>query len=376
MVGTVGSSLGLALTSWMRPTAMTITRQDAMNDALERLSFLGFTMENAFSEHGPMVAEAISTLGCNEDVAGWVEAYKQKRRHAPLPPRKQPIDGSNQTEWRNSLGDYSRAADWLAFFREQLKAQRGKDVVANWVPILVPGYFGGLTHGLIRTAHAVRSFPQDANPSELQLDELARGLAYWAATYRLLPGDPDCHGRFGVDEALRHLSRLDPAEQKGPPGAGLNDLRGLTSAVESLAAATDAEEAISGHTAAFARVLIAHPEVPPIPLVHAITAPTAIQNLLPYLSRELGNRFYGYLWQVTAAIAAIFATPAKPDLEADPQIAEPTLQPDELIQRAIEHGDEHTIKLTEACLREDRICPDPTYRGAAEAVLHRTAPLQ
>lgn len=97
--------------------------------------------------HGPMVAEAIRTLGCKEDVAGWIEAYKQKHQHAPLPPRKQPIDQSNQTEWRNSLGDYSRATDWLAFFREQLKEQPGQDVVANWVPILVPGYFGGLTHG-------------------------------------------------------------------------------------------------------------------------------------------------------------------------------------------------------------------------------------
>jgi len=64
---------------------MAVTRQDAINDALDRLSSLGFTMENSFSEHGPMVAEAISTLGCNEDVAGWVEIYKQRHQHAPLP---------------------------------------------------------------------------------------------------------------------------------------------------------------------------------------------------------------------------------------------------------------------------------------------------
>lgn len=114
------------------------------------------------------------------------------------------------------------------------------------MPVLVPGYFGGLTHGLIRTAHAVRSFPEDAHPSELQLDELARGLAYWAATYRLLPGNPDRHGRFGVDEALRRLPRLDPAEQKGSPGAGLSDLSGFMSAVESLAVATDAERRSAG----------------------------------------------------------------------------------------------------------------------------------
>jgi hypothetical protein len=355
---------------------MTITRQDAINDALERLSRLGFTMENTFSEHGPIVAEAISTLGCDEKVADWVEIYKQKHQHAPLPPRKQRVDEHDETGWRSALGDYSRATDWLESFREQLKRRSWQGVIASWVPIFIPGYFGGLTHGLIRTAHAVRSFPDDAQPSELQIDELARGLAYWACTYRQLPGNPDRHGRFGVDEALRHLPRVDPAKQKGPPAAGLNELPGFTAAVESLAAATDAEEAISRHTAAFARVLIAHPEVPPIPLVHTITAPTAMQNLLPYIPRELVSRLYGYLWQVSAAIAAVFATPPKPGAESDPRISEPMLQPDEFIHRAVEHGDEHTIKLTEACLREDRIRPDPAYRAAAAAALHRTAPLR
>ena len=133
--------------------------------------------------------------------------------------------------------------------------------------------------------------------------------------------------------------------------------------------------AVASHTAAFARILIAHPDVSPIPLVHTITAPTAMQNLLPYVPRELGSGFYGHLWQVSAAIAAIFAAPAKPDAETDPLISEPTPQPDELAHRAVEHGDEHTIKVTEACLREDRIRSDPAYRAAAEAVLHRTPPL-
>jgi hypothetical protein len=332
-------------------------------------------MENSFSEHGPMVAEAISTLGCNDDVAGWVEKYKRQHRHAPLPPPKRPIDGSNEAEWRSALGDYTRATDWLAFFRDQLEEQRWQDVISNWVPVLISGYFDGLTHGLIRTAHAVRSLPQDANPSKLQIDELARGLAYWAGTYRPVPGNPNRHGDLGVDEALRRLPRVDAEQRNGPPAAALDDLPGFASTVESLAAATDAEAAIRGHTAAFARVLIAHPEAAPIPLMHTITAPTAMQNLLPYLPRELGARLYGYLWQVSAAIAAIFATPAKPGTEADPRIGEPMLEPHELIHRAIEHGDEHTIKLTEACLREDRIRPDPTYRAAAEAVLHRTLPL-
>lgn len=355
---------------------MAATRQDAINDALERLSGLGFTMENSFSEHGPMVAEAISTLGRNKDVAAWVERYKEAHQHAPPPPRKQPINGSNETEWRSALGDNARATDWLAFFRGQLQEQPWLDVISNWAPILVSGCFGGLTHGLIRTAHAVRSFPENATPSHLQIDELARGLAYWASAYRPLPGNPDRHGRLDIDEAMRRLPRVDPEKRKGPPTAALNDLPGFASAVESLAPATDVREAISRHTAAFARLLIAHPEVPPIPLVHTITAPTAMQNLLPYVPSESGIRFYGYLWQASAAVASVFATPAKPGPEADGQIDEPTLETDELIRRAIAHGDEHTIKLAEACLREDQIRPDPAYRAAAEAVLNRTAELK
>jgi hypothetical protein len=44
---------------------------------------------------------------------------------------------------------------------------------------------------------------------------------------------------------------------------------------------------------------------------------------------------------------------------------------EELADRAIAHGDEHVIKLTEACLAEDRHCPDPVYRVLAEAMLRR-----
>ena len=69
---------------------MAPTRQDVINDALERLSGLGFTMENSFSEHGPMVAETITTLGRNEDVAGWVERYKQAHRGLTAAPAQQP----------------------------------------------------------------------------------------------------------------------------------------------------------------------------------------------------------------------------------------------------------------------------------------------
>jgi hypothetical protein len=365
---------------------MAMTRQDAINDALARLHDVGFTMMPGFSEHGPMVAETISTLGHDDAVAGWVETYKAKRRHIPSPPPLAPIDAANESDWRGALGVFARSTDWHQLFLRALAEQPWQDVIRQWVPILMEGYIGALTHGLIRTAHAVRSFPEDGAPSELQRDELARGLASWAGGYQTVAGNPDVHGNLTLAEALQRLPRAAP--ETAPPGAPPallrelpaaterpvmhHDLAGFAAAVESLRGATDASEAISRHTAIFARLLVAHPEIRPIPLiqlVHSITAPVALRNLLPYFSPEFGAWAYSRAWQGSAAIVARVAA-ATPS-ETVPAIDDSTLSPDELAGRALEHRDEHAIKLTEALLREDRIRPDPVYRVAAEAIQQR-----
>ena len=98
---------------------------------------------------------------------------------------------------------------------------------------------------------------------------------------------PRCRAPLSLPEMGTIRTSWGSAQCPLQPAGGLKDLPGFTSAMESLAEATDAEDAISRHTAAFARVLIAHPEIPPIPLVHTITATTAVQNLLPYVPREL-----------------------------------------------------------------------------------------
>ena len=45
----------------------------------------------------------------------------------------------------------------------------------------------------------------------------------------------------------------------------------------------------------------------------------------------------------------------------------------DLIDRAVATGDEHAIKLTEACLREHAQRPDPVYLQAAEVGVRRIA---
>lgn len=340
---------------------MAMTRQEAIEDGLARLKGVGFTMGPGFAEHGPMVAEAISSLGFNDRVAGWVDAYNGKRRHLPLPPVQRPINGNDDSDWRAALGVYPRAADWLAFFRNALSETAWPDVLRVWVPRLLDGHAGALTHGLIRTAHAVRGLPAEGAPSDLARDELAHGLGYWAASYHRSPGDSERGGTRNLDEALYRL----------PRGEGGVD---IAPAIESLAPVADIDAAISRHTATFSRLLLAHDELAPVPaiqIVHSITAPRSMRDLLPYLPPESGPRAYRLLWRVSAWVVARLAPPLASGAESDAPRAEASMTIEELAERAIAHGDEHVIKLTEACLCEDWLRPDPVYRVLAEAMLRR-----
>jgi hypothetical protein len=353
---------------------MANTRQDAINEALGQLYDYGFAVEPGFAAHGPMVVEALSALGRNDAIADWLDAYKTKWRHRAAPPRLEPIDARNEAHWRAALGGRERTSDWLDLFRRALTEEPWQDVLRRWVPILIDGAAGGLNHGVIRTTHAIRAFPEDGAPSDLERDELARGLAYWAGSYRTVPGNPDRHGNLALNEALRRLPRLAP-EQRGGFMAPLKGLAGYADSVEALAGVTEINDAISKHTATFARVLVAHQElrqVALIELIHAITGPAAIRTLLAYFPDGSGPWVYSRLWQVSAAIVADVAGPMP--AETEPEIGAPTLGPDELVAQAVEHRDEHVIKLTDALLREDRIRPDPVYRIAAESVVPRIRP--
>jgi len=308
------------------------TRQEALNEAYDRLKDVWFNMEPIFAEHGPMVAEAISTLGRNAAVGPWVESYKANHRHLPPPPQKAAIDPAKESDWRTALGAAPRMLDWLDLFRRELAAHPWQETIRLWAPRLIDGYIGGLTHGLIRTAHAVRAIPESgASPAEKE--ELARGLAYWAAVYQQLP--PLSEGQ----------------------------------------AAADPEPAISRHSARFAGLLLAEGTragVPLIQLVHTVTSAEALRTLLPFLAHTAAQRGVARIAQGSAAIVA--RVTGRPPGEPGPQIPAPDFAIDELIDRAIAHGDDHVIKFTEAALREDRIRPDPVYRAAAEMLQRRIEP--
>ncbi|GAA2931705.1 questin oxidase family protein [Streptomyces argenteolus] len=356
-----------------------ISYSDALNDALERMDDLGYERGQGvdLANHGPMGAEALALLGQVDQVARWVGRYRRAMEHHEPPAAGFALDPADESSWRPALGTFRRAGDWERLFVRELAGAHWRAVLVRWWPRLLPGLFAGLTHGVIRTAHAVRGLYATGDRSTaLQLKELARGLAYWAARYSELPGRPRLHGRHELPDAVATLPRvpLDDAMGPGPARRRLDTLAELPGYGESLVtlAPQQAPRLLSEMTAQFADVYLGHPEVYPVPLIHGVTAPAAIRLVLPHLPQELYEPTLARLWQVQSAFLFAFTSDRRDEGTAAWQSEIPDLPPlDELGARAAEHGDEHVIKFTEACLREYALRPDPRYPAAAFAAQRR-----
>jgi hypothetical protein len=350
------------------------TRTDALDDALDRFRAYRYVDGVGFAFHGPMGAEALSTLGHDDLVAGWAEEYKTRHDPIDAPPRFDPLDAADPMSWRPALGDPRRATDWAELFGGQLRDQPWSAVARHWVPQLLPGQAGALTHGLIRVAHAVRAMPAEGPPSALLLDELARGLAYWAATYTELPGAAGLRGALNLDDGIAGLPRPDPPWSPFEAGtfARVGELRELSAALDAIGPPPESlDDALSDLTAAFCRVLLAQPDVFPQGPVHMITPIVATRILVPYLPEVSGEALYAGLWRTAAAIVCGFlpATADRPaTADAGAGVA-PTRS--EVMARAVEHRDPHAIKVTQACLSEHARRPDPVYLLAAQHVIDR-----
>jgi hypothetical protein len=339
-------------------------RNDALNpggvldESLSRLAATGPEFGGGLSNHGPMATEAMIRLGRQDDVEPWLDGYLRRLEE---PPRAAGTI-TNQT-WREALGDQRRVADWELYLRDQLAGEPWQLVLARWWPRLIPGLAAAATHGIIRTSHAARGLAA-AQTSE-RLAELARGLAYWAATYLELPGTARTQGPLDLDAAIGGLP-VAP----GPIGwqliterirVGLADEPRFPAAVGALRPPADVSADLLGLGTTFARVFLMYGRAQPIAFLHAVTASVAARSVLGLLPAEHARPSYDALWQVAAALYSCYAGDAVP--EALPAAAPPA--PDVLADRAVGTGDEHAIKLTEACLRLHSELPDPVLLHAA-----------
>ena len=336
---------------------------DLLDGTYQRLAATGPEYGGGLSNHGPMAAEALVRLGRADAVEGWVSQYVRGLEDAPH--AASPI---TDADWREALGDLRRVADWEAYLDRELQEAPWRDVLARWWVRLLPGISAGATHGVIRTAHAVRAL-RDGETRE-RVAELGRGLAYWAARYLELTGRPRTSGTASIDEALHDI----PLLVGGPSGlisarlAALDTVDGFAAAVERLEPPADVPAALDALTVAFAGAYLRRGHEAPIPYIHGVTAPAAVRLALPELPVELWRPSYDAIWQVGAGIQSAYgAGPSRPVPSGT------GVDRERLIDRAVATDDEHAIKFTEACLRQHDSSPDPLFLLAAEDAIGRLA---
>ncbi|WUH95059.1 hypothetical protein OG900_36170 [Streptomyces sp. NBC_00433] len=328
----------------------------AINEALERLEHAGFFFGSGgpgnqlrgFAIHAPMGAEALAVLGHGELVPGWVDGYAARRGFGTPPDPFAPIDPADPASWRAALGETRRLADWATLFRRGIDDAGWHATLVAWWPRLTPGVMAGLTHGLIRTAHAVRSAAAVPEPSPLQLHEIANGLAFWAAMYQP-PSSAMVRGARAIG-TVRTLGRRPAGRLFAAADARLGE--SVDAAVAELAATSAGRYlTVSGRV--------------PVPAVHTVTAPAALRMVLPHLPAELAAPSYEAVREVCGTLLNLFA-PGGPDHRPEPAVDgdDPGVQR-RVLAAAVELGDEHAIKMAEAAAREYADHPDPRYFAAA-----------
>lgn len=342
-----------------------------LDEALEILEQYSPEYHGGMTNHAPMATEALCALGRADAVIPWLDEYRKE-----LLPRPTPRERIAESEWRSLLGKESRVADWMAFFGNEMEERGWREVLRIWVPRFAPGIVAAATHGAIRTGHAVRGITQQ--DTQQRRRELAEALGYWASTYQTLPEDRVSAGaHLRPSEAISRVAIL-PVNERGQFRAISEALTQLQSFAPFADAANlvdtsgDASAFLSDLSATFVRAYLTNAKsvLGAIVFVHSMTGPSALRPILPYLPTEATGVALRYAWQAAAALLSVYSIPGAEEERARGQ------QPnaDELVDRAIESGDEHAIKFAEVCLREYALNPQPEYLAAsrhASEVLRR-----
>jgi hypothetical protein len=337
-----------------------------LDEAYQRLSATGPEWGGNLSNHGPMAAEVLVRRGFADEVPGWVDAYIGRLDEMPAP-----VSRVTDENWREALGDFGRIGDWSRYFRGVVQAAPWRSVLTQWWPRLLPGIVAGATHGVIRTAHAVRTLlAGDESPSALA--ELAHGLAWWAARSTQVPGFAPLAGSLDASSAFEAVPRIP--NQGGNLASRFDQLGSLATFSPALAALRpaaspdEARDRLADLVTAATLKYRTHGHGSPVLLVHTATAPNAVLHTLPALPRELWSPSLAAAWAASAAILSTYAP-----VDGAPRSALPSAPVDsdpvgEALDRATTNGDEHVIKFTDTAIDVYNRTANPDALAAAVRV--------
>lgn len=215
-------------------------------------------------------------------------------------------------------------------------------MLTQWWPRLLPGMYGGSTHPVIRVGHAVRTLLAGETTAP-RLAELAHGLGYWAARHHPVAELAPLPGAGGAAAALDAVAPI--AVRDGGFPARLGRVTGLPVWAASVTDPDEARTRLTELVRAATHRYATHGHGEQTMLVHAATAPNAVLRTLPALPRALWVPSLRAAWTASAAVTAMYA-PDAPVVYTPPG----TFTPEEVFERALGHGDEHVLKLTDTAL--------------------------
>ncbi|UCM90360.1 questin oxidase family protein [Streptomyces marincola] len=308
-----------------------------LDEGLQRLHRSGPERLGRLTNHAPMAIEALAARGRAGSVHRWLDRYARKLED--FPPRVEPITAAS---WEPALGDPRRAADWIDHFSREIAARPWREVLTEWWPRLLPGMYGGSTHPVIRVGHAVRTLLA-GDGTEPRLTELAHGLGYWAARYRRVTCRLSPPAAGGASAALDAVPPI--AARGGGFAARLDHVTDLPAWADAVTDPHAARDRLAELVRAATYRYATHGHGEETMLVHAATAPNAVLRTLPALPPALWAPSLRAAWAASAAVTAMYAPP-------EPAAFAPagSLTPEEVFERAVRHGDEHVIKLTDTAL--------------------------
>ncbi|KND26164.1 questin oxidase family protein [Streptomyces acidiscabies] len=307
-----------------------------LDEALERLHGSGPERLGRLTNHAPMAVEALAARGRAGAVHRWLDLYASRLEEFPSA-----VAAVTADNWRTALGDPRRAADWIGYFERELAVRPWRDVLAQWWPRLLPGLYGGSTHPVIRIGHAVRTLLAGEGTAP-RLTELAHGLGYWAARHHTLPALTPLSGAGSAAAALDAVRPL--TDQSGGFPTLLARVRALPVWASTVTDPDEAHLRLTELVRAATHRYATHGHGEETMLVHAATAPNAVLRTLPALPRALWTTSLHAAWTASAAVTAMYSP-------TEPAPLRPTaLTPEEVVEQALAHGDEHVIKLTDTAL--------------------------
>lgn len=300
------------------------------------------------SNHLPMALHALDRLGADgqrlrQFVLGYTERFASPTPGGSVAPL---------SDWLPHRGRYDSLAALQATFAEALDRDAPRTVLSRTVPHLVSGVGAAAFHGLLRAAHAFEAGHGG---------ELAHGLAYWAARWLPLakpqgggvPLEFDAWAARLVEQAAGWSSgerliflRMQAAQHASP--------------YQSLAGRLAHRPDTLARLAAFAAD--AYADTGNFTVLHLVTGLRAARVLTP---------FFGDIPAATdslvCAFTAAYMASGAADAPALPP-AQPASWPD-AIAAAIASGDEHLIKLVDACVEESAVHGEGRYLRAASRAL-------